>query len=64
MIALVVGAESCVGLILQKLEVKIEMTPLQLKLEKIAADLGRLGSFVSLIVVHILLFRYFLAGLT
>ena len=29
----------------------------------IASDIGKLGTYVSLLVVHILLFRYFLAGL-
>lgn len=64
MITLVVGADSCVGIILSKLEVKPEVTPLQLKLEKIASDIGKLGTYVSLLVVHILLFRYFLSGFT
>ena len=64
MLTLVVGADSCVGLILQKLEVKPEVTPLQLKLENIASDIGKLGTYVSILVVHILLFRYFLAGLS
>lgn len=64
MITLVVGEDSCVGIILSKLEVKPEVTPLQLKLEMIASDIGKLGTYVSLLVVHILLFRYFLAGLS
>lgn len=64
MLTVVVGADSCVGLILQKLEVKPEITPLQLKLENIASDIGKLGTYVSILVVHILLFRYFLAGLS
>jgi len=64
MVTLVVGADSCVGIILSKLEVKPEVTPLQLKLEMIASDIGKLGTYVSLLVVHILLFRYFLAGLS
>ena len=33
-----------------------------MKLEKIASDIGKLGTYVSLLVVHILLFRYFLSG--
>jgi magnesium-transporting ATPase (P-type) len=35
-----------------------------LKLEGIAGDIGKLGTFVALLIVHILLFRYFLAGLS
>jgi magnesium-transporting ATPase (P-type) len=35
-----------------------------LKLENIASDIGKLGTYVSILVVHILLFRYFLAGLS
>jgi magnesium-transporting ATPase (P-type) len=33
MVTLMVGDDSCIGLIIQKLEVKIETTPLQIKLE-------------------------------
>lgn len=64
MITLMVGDDSCIGIILQKLDVKLEVTPLQLKLEKIAEDIGKLGTFVALLIVHILLFRYFLSGLS
>lgn len=64
MITLMVGDDSCIGLILQKLEVKPETTPLQIKLEGIAGDIGKLGTFVALLIVHILLFRYFLFGLS
>jgi len=63
MLTLMVGAESCIGLILQKLEVKAETTPLQIKLEGIASDIGKMGTYIALLIVHILFFRYFLTGL-
>ena len=53
MITLMVGDDSCIGLIIQKLEVKPETTPLQIKLEGIAGDIGKLGTFVALLIVHI-----------
>ena len=64
MITLMVGDDSCIGLIIQKLEVKVETTPLQMKLENIAEDIGKMGTYVALLIVHVLLFRYFLEGLS
>lgn len=40
------------------------MTPLQHKLEEIATDIGKMGTYIALLIVHVLLFRYFLEGLS
>jgi Ca2+ transporting ATPase len=64
MVCLMVGTDSCIGRILTTLVAKLEVTPLQLKLEVIATDIGKLGTYVALLIVHVLLFRYFLAGLS
>ena len=63
MICLMVGEDSCIGKILSKLVIKPEVTPLQIKLEEIATDIGKLGTYVAVLIVHVLLFRYFLSGL-
>lgn len=36
------------------------MTPLQIKLEAIAEDLGMLGMYAALLTLHILLLRFFI----
>jgi hypothetical protein len=36
------------------------MTPLQVKLEKIGEDLGKLGMYAALMTLHILLLRFFI----
>ena len=60
-LALVVGKNSCDGKIKAKLEQNSdEMTPLQLKLEKIGEDLGMLGMYAALLTLHILLLRFFI----
>jgi len=59
-----VGEESCLGQIIAKLIVKPEVTPLQAKLLDIATDIGKGGTYIALLIVHVLLFRYFLEGLT
>jgi len=61
---LVVGDISCLGQIIAKLVVSPEVTPLQQKLEEIATDIGKGGTYIALLIVHVLLFRYFLEGLT
>ncbi len=43
-----------------KLEQKIETTPLQMKLEKIATDIGKLGMYCALLTIHVLLLRFFI----
>jgi magnesium-transporting ATPase (P-type) len=64
MVCLMVGADSCIGQIISKLIVAPEVTPLQSKLEKIATDIGKMGTYIAILIVHILLFRYFLEGMT
>ena len=61
---LMVGDDSCLGQIIAKLVVTPEVTPLQQKLEQIATDIGKGGTYIALLIVHVLLFRYFLEGLT
>jgi magnesium-transporting ATPase (P-type) len=59
--ALVVGKNSCDGKIKAKLEQNSdEMTPLQVKLEKIGEDLGMLGMYAAIFTLHILLLRFFI----
>jgi Ca2+ transporting ATPase len=43
-----------------KLEQSIETTPLQLKLEKIATDIGMMGMYVALLTIHVLFLRFFI----
>lgn len=62
-LCLMVGAESCLGQIIAKLVVRPEVTPLQQKLEEIATDIGKMGTYIALLIVHVLLFRYFFEGL-
>ena len=57
---IVVGKHSCVGKILGKLEQRIEVTPLQMKLEKIATDIGKLGMYCALLTIHVLFLRFFI----
>ena len=59
-VCIVVGKYSCVGKIMGKLEQKIETTPLQMKLEKIATDIGKLGMYVALLTIHVLFLRFFI----
>jgi magnesium-transporting ATPase (P-type) len=61
---LMVGDDSCLGQIIAKLIVTPEVTPLQQKLEEIATDIGKGGTYIALLIVHVLLFRYFLEGLS
>lgn len=63
MIALMVGESSALGEIMKKLEVRPQATPLQEKLEFIATEIGKVGTYAALLTVHVLLFRYFLDGL-
>ena len=59
-ICIVVGKNSCVGKILGKLEQAVETTPLQMKLERIATDIGKLGMYCALLTIHVLLLRFFI----
>eukprot|EP00117_Sycon_ciliatum_P050124 scpid90314/ scgid35423/ Calcium-transporting ATPase 4, plasma membrane-type; Ca(2+)-ATPase isoform 4 len=55
----VVGKHSCVGKIYAKLVQKIEQTPLQIKLDTIATDIGKLGMISAAITVFVLFVRFF-----
>jgi magnesium-transporting ATPase (P-type) len=59
-ICIAVGKNSCVGKILGKLEQSIETTPLQIKLEKVGGDIGRLGMYCGILTIHILYLRFFI----
>jgi len=63
MVAIVVGDNSALGEIMKKLEVRPQETPLQLKLEVIATQIGVAGTYAALVVVHVLLLRYFIDGI-
>ena len=63
MLVIVVGEDSALGEIMKKLEVRPKPTPLQEKLEVIATEIGKLGTYAALLTVHVLMFRYFLDGL-
>jgi len=60
MLVIVVGKSSCAGKIMDKLVQKIEATPLQMKLEALANDIGRLGVICAMSAFHILLLRFFI----
>ena len=62
MVVIVVGSNSALGMIMDKLKPKQEETPLQKKLEKIATDVGKLGTYFALATVHVLMVRYFIDG--
>jgi len=62
MLCIMVGDSSCLGEIIKKLKVRPETTPLQHKLETIATDIGLMGTYVAILTIHVLLFRFFLEG--
>jgi len=55
----VVGDNSAIGQIMKNLEAEEEKTPLQIKLEIIATDIGTLGMYAALLTVHVLYIRFF-----
>ena len=65
MIAIAVGSRSAIGVIeeLSDKGPQEETTPLQAKLEVIATDIGKVGTFVALLVVHVLLLRWLIEGM-
>lgn len=63
MLVTVVGENSALGEIMKKLEDRPKPTPLQEKLEVIAEEIGKLGTYAALLTIHVLLFRYFLDGI-
>jgi len=64
MMAIMVGEESCLGKIIEKLKDRdVEKTPLQVKLEEIAEDIGRLGTIFAIMTFHVLMLRFIFEGL-
>lgn len=60
----VVGDMTCEGQILASVEEKPnETTPLQDKLDVIAIDIGKLGMYAAILIVHCLLLRNFIEGM-
>jgi magnesium-transporting ATPase (P-type) len=60
----VVGDNSAIGQIMKNLEAEEEETPLQIKLEVIATDIGKLGMYAALLTVHVLYIRFFVEEFT
>lgn len=66
MVTLVVGKETCEGQIMAALEGKskgMKLTPLQIKLNTIAEDIGKLGMFCAILIFHALMARNFIEGM-
>lgn len=63
MLTVMVGKKSALGEIMDKLKQRPQETPLQMKLEIIATEIGKIGTYAALLTIHVLLFRYFLDGL-
>jgi len=63
MIAIVVGEYSSLGLIEKNLEQDDDKTPLYHKLDKIALDIGKLGTIFALLTFHALMIRFIWEGL-
>ncbi len=56
---MVVGDQSCLGKIRALLEQEeAQATPLQMKLEKIAEDIGKFGLISAVVILVILLIRF------
>ena len=62
MVVVMVGENSALGQIMAKLKTVQGQTPLQKKLEKIATDVGKLGTYFALATVHVLMVRFFIDG--
>ena len=63
-VCIVVGDDTCEGQIMASLSSKDpEQTPLQIKLDEIAMDIGKLGMYVAILVFHCLLLRNFIEGM-
>lgn len=64
MMAIMVGEDSSLGKIIAKLADKdAEKTPLQIKLEEIAEDIGKLGTIFAVMTFHVLMLRFIFEGL-
>lgn len=63
-LCIVVGEKSCEGKIQAALEDnKEEKTPLQIMLNIIATDIGKLGMFCAILIFHALVLRSFIEGM-
>lgn len=63
-VCVVVGEMTCEGQIMASLdEGPNEDTPLQEKLDIIAVDIGKLGMYAALLIIHVLLLRFFIEGM-
>lgn len=61
---IVVGDMTCEGQILSSLDERPnETTPLQDKLEVIATDIGKLGMYCAILIVHCLILRCLIEGM-
>ena len=58
MLVMVVGPLSCVGRVNMYLEDESGATPLQMKLEKVARDIGKFGLYSAIMIVVVLLIRF------
>jgi len=55
---------TCEGQIMASLDERPnEDTPLQQKLDVIAVDIGKLGMYAAILIVHVLLLRGFIEGM-
>lgn len=63
-VVVVVGEMTCEGQILASVEAKEqEVTPLQMKLDVIAADIGKVGMYTALLIFHVLVAMSFLRAI-
>lgn len=61
---LVVGPDTCENQIMAAVEAKNnETTPLQDKLDIIATDIGKLGMYCAILIIHCLLLRKFIESM-
>lgn len=61
-LSIVCGDASAIGQIKKTLDVSQDATPLQKKLEKIANDVGLIGTYAALLTIHVLLARFLISG--
>jgi Ca2+ transporting ATPase len=59
MLCIMVGPNSAIGQIMSTLNVEQEATPLQEKLEVIATDIGKIGTYAAVLTVNVLYLRFF-----
>jgi magnesium-transporting ATPase (P-type) len=63
-LTLVVGPDTCENQIMAAVEAKNnETTPLQDKLDVIATDIGKLGMYCAILIIHCLLLRKFIESM-